>query len=74
MPVAREPIVLAELVDEVAREYGPVAEQARRQLTVAVSTELPPAVGDRSLLKRVLGLPGEPRADKELPWSQVPRS
>ena len=54
MPVAREPIVLAELVDEVAREYGPVAEQARRQLTVAVSTELPPAVGDRSLLKRVL--------------------
>jgi alkylation response protein AidB-like acyl-CoA dehydrogenase len=24
--------------------------------------------------ERVLGLPGEPRADKELPWSQVPRS
>ncbi|MBU6329230.1 MAG: acyl-CoA dehydrogenase family protein [Acidobacteria bacterium] len=24
--------------------------------------------------ERVLGLPGEPRTDKELPWSQVPRS
>jgi alkylation response protein AidB-like acyl-CoA dehydrogenase len=23
--------------------------------------------------ERVLGLPGEPRADKDLPWSQVPR-
>ena len=24
--------------------------------------------------ERVLGLPGEPRVDKELPWTQVPRS
>jgi hypothetical protein len=24
--------------------------------------------------ERVLGLPGEPRADKDIPWSQVPRS
>jgi alkylation response protein AidB-like acyl-CoA dehydrogenase len=24
--------------------------------------------------ERILGLPGEPRVDKELPWSQVPRS
>jgi alkylation response protein AidB-like acyl-CoA dehydrogenase len=24
--------------------------------------------------ERVLGLPGEPRTDKEMPWSQVPRS
>jgi alkylation response protein AidB-like acyl-CoA dehydrogenase len=24
--------------------------------------------------ERILGLPGEPRADRELPWSQVPRS
>jgi alkylation response protein AidB-like acyl-CoA dehydrogenase len=23
--------------------------------------------------ERVLGLPGEPRVDKELPWSEVPR-
>jgi alkylation response protein AidB-like acyl-CoA dehydrogenase len=29
----------------------------------------------RSILgERVLGLPGEPRVDKDLPWSQVPRS
>ena len=54
MPVAREPIVVAEVVDEVVQEYGPVAEQARRRLTIDVSTELPPAVGDRALLKRVL--------------------
>jgi hypothetical protein len=24
--------------------------------------------------ERVLGLPGEARVDKDLPWSQVPRS
>ena len=24
--------------------------------------------------EQVLGLPGEPRVDKDLPWSQVPRS
>ena len=23
--------------------------------------------------ERVLGLPGEPRADKDIPWSEVPR-
>jgi signal transduction histidine kinase len=54
MPVAREPIVLADVVDEVAREYGPVAEQAGRRLAVAVGIELPAAVGDRALLKRVI--------------------
>lgn len=54
MPVAREPIVLAEVADEVAREYAPVAEEAGRRLVVAVATDLPAAVGDRALLKRVL--------------------
>ncbi len=24
--------------------------------------------------ERVLGLPGEPRVDKDLPWAEVPRS
>jgi alkylation response protein AidB-like acyl-CoA dehydrogenase len=24
--------------------------------------------------ERVLGLPGEPRVDKDMPWTQVPRS
>ena len=54
MPVARVPIVLAEVVDEVAAEYGPVAEQSGRRLSVAVGTGLPTALGDRALLKRVL--------------------
>jgi signal transduction histidine kinase len=54
MPVAREPVVLAEVVDEVAREYAPVAEQAGRRLTIAVGTDLPPATADRVLLRRVV--------------------
>ena len=54
MPVAREAIVLAELADEVASEYSPVAEQAGRRLAISVETTLPPAVADRALLKRVL--------------------
>jgi signal transduction histidine kinase len=54
MPVAREPVVLAEVADEVAREYAQVADQAGRRLRMTVGTDLPPAVGDRALLKRVL--------------------
>jgi signal transduction histidine kinase len=54
MPVVLEPIVLAEVADEVAAEYGPVAEQGGRRLAVAIDTDLVPARGDRALLKRVL--------------------
>jgi signal transduction histidine kinase len=54
MPVAREPILLAEMVDEVAAEYATVAEQAGRRLSVTVDTALESARGDRTLLKRVL--------------------
>jgi protein-histidine pros-kinase len=54
MPVATERVLLAELVDEVAAEYGPVATDVGRRLTVAVGTDLPPAVADQALLKRVL--------------------
>ncbi len=54
MPVATERIVLAELVDELAAEYGPVAHEVGRRLTVAVGTDLPLVIADRALLKRVL--------------------
>ena len=54
MPVSHEAIVLAQLVDEVAAEYGPVAEQTGRRLSAAVGVDLPCVVADRALLKRVL--------------------
>jgi protein-histidine pros-kinase len=54
MPMATERIVLAELVDEVAAEYGPGAHEVGRRFAVAVGTDLPSAIGDRALLKRVL--------------------
>jgi hypothetical protein len=54
MPVTAEPVVLAELVDEVAAEYGPVAAETGRALTIAFGADLPPTVADRGLLKRVL--------------------
>src|SRR5215831_15910675 len=54
MPDALEPIVLAEVIDEVVREYAPAAAQAGRRITVAVGTDLPVAIADRNLLRRVV--------------------
>jgi signal transduction histidine kinase len=54
MPVAHEPVTLAAVAEEVAEEYAAVAEQTGRRLVVTVAHSLPPAVGDRALLKRVL--------------------
>jgi two-component system sensor histidine kinase BarA len=54
MPIAREPVALMEIVDEVRREYAPVAEQTARQLEVRVAGEPAIALGDRALIKRVL--------------------
>ena len=54
MPVTEEPVVLAEMVDEVVIEYRPVASQGGRELDVEVPTDLPPALADRGLLRRVV--------------------
>ena len=54
MPAAHEPVTLAAVAEEVAEEYAAVAEQTGRRLVVTVEHSLPPAVGDRALLKRVL--------------------
>jgi signal transduction histidine kinase len=54
MPIVREPVVLAELVDDVVGEYGPVAAQGGRVVHVRVGTDLAPALADRALLRRVL--------------------
>ncbi|MGH7893435.1 MAG: ATP-binding protein, partial [Candidatus Binatia bacterium] len=54
MPIAREPVVLAELVDEVVREYAGIVGQAGRTLAVDVASDLPAALADRALLRRVL--------------------
>jgi protein-histidine pros-kinase len=54
MPIAREPVVLEEIVHEVRREYAPVAEQTARRLAVRLAGEPAIAIGDRALIKRVL--------------------
>jgi signal transduction histidine kinase len=55
MPITIEPVVLAELADEVLAEHRLLATQAGRQLHVDVSTALPAVSADRALLRRVLG-------------------
>jgi signal transduction histidine kinase len=55
MPITRELVVLAELVDEVVADHRPLVAQARRTLHVDVPTTLPAVVADRALLRRVLG-------------------
>jgi signal transduction histidine kinase len=54
MPITRERVVVAELVDEVARELGSMSAQAGRPLRVDVDPTLPATVADRALLKRVI--------------------
>ena len=54
MPVVREPVSLAELADEIVEEYAAVAEQGQRAVRTDVRRDLPPAVADRWLLRRVL--------------------
>jgi signal transduction histidine kinase len=54
MPITIEPVVLAELVDEVLPEHRALATQAGRTLHVDVSPALPAVAADRALLRRVL--------------------
>src|SRR5262249_32698257 len=54
MPVVREPVSLAELADEVVEEYAAAAEQSQQVVRTDVRRDLPPAVADRWLLRRVL--------------------
>src|SRR5262249_26830739 len=54
MPVVREPVSLAELADEVVEEHAAAAEQSQQVVRAAVGRDLPPAVADRWLLRRVL--------------------
>jgi alkylation response protein AidB-like acyl-CoA dehydrogenase len=57
---------------EVSDGYDPVkAFLAVRGTTIGGGTT---DIGKNVLAERVLGLPGEPRMDKDLPWSRVPRS
>jgi signal transduction histidine kinase len=55
MPITIEPVVLAELADEVSADFSLLATQAGRRLEIDVSTALPPVAADRALLRRVLG-------------------
>jgi signal transduction histidine kinase len=55
MPITIEPVVLAELADEVLVEHHLLAAQAGRTLHVDVATSLPAVAADRALLRRVLG-------------------
>lgn len=54
MPVECQPVVLAELTDEVLAEYQTVAEDGGRTIVSAVPVGLPPAAADRALLRRIL--------------------
>jgi PAS domain S-box-containing protein len=54
MPVQEEAVDLARIVADVARAYGPVAEQLRKRLVTAVGGPLPSATADADLVRRVL--------------------
>jgi signal transduction histidine kinase len=54
MPLVKEAVVLAELVDEVVADHRLLLEQADRTVVVLVRTDLPPVVADRALFRRVL--------------------
>jgi len=54
MPLVKESVVLAELVNEVVVDHRLLLEQADRTVAMIVATDTPPVVADRALLRRVL--------------------
>ncbi len=54
MPVASEPVALADVARAVATEYGVLAEQAGRRLELSAAEPGAAAVADYALVKRVL--------------------
>src|SRR5262249_14455959 len=52
--VACQPVCLAELADEGVEEYGAAAEQSQQVVRSTVGRDLPPAMADRWLMRRVL--------------------
>ena len=54
MPVQEEAVDLGQLVADVVRDYGPVAEQQKKRLVAAVGDSLPFAMADTDLVRRVL--------------------
>ena len=67
----RRPTTQAEAFTSGGRPDLPKAFLAVRGTTIGGGTT---EVGRNILGERVLGLPAEPRTDKDVPWSQVPRS
>jgi protein-histidine pros-kinase len=54
MPVVREAVMLADVVDQVVREYAPLAEHSGKRLLVGMGSDLPAIAADHGILKRVL--------------------
>jgi alkylation response protein AidB-like acyl-CoA dehydrogenase len=69
--VMRRPVTQAEAFTADGTPDLQKAFLAVRGTTIGGGTT---EIGRNILGERVLGLPAEPRVDKDLPWSQVPRS
>jgi signal transduction histidine kinase len=54
MPVAAEPVVLTDVVQEVVTEYQAMALETGKGLVVSVDAATPAAIADMALLRRVL--------------------
>jgi hypothetical protein len=67
----RRPVIQGETFGSDGSVDAQKAFLAVRGTTIGGGTT---EIGRNILGERVLGLPAEPRVDKDLPWSKVPRS